>query len=545
MRKNLLFLAMALFAMMGLANAQRPISNFSEDFEDGTLGIMTTIDADGDGHNWMNSSALQVQGDGHNGSARYAYSESWASALKTDRWGLNPDNFLVSPLVAIDETSVFTFYVCLDWYVYPGEHYGVAVSTASNTNPDDFTTIAEWDLNDKGTRDGDQGPWHEHNIDLSQYAGQNIYIAIRHFYCSNIYLIDLDDVSLTSQAGGSCEAPTNLTATASANTINLSWTPSPSAGTYRVFRGETMIANNLSGTTYTDRNLDYSTQYCYTVKTNCDNGNISGPSNQACATTADPCTAPTNVQAIVNGANVIITWNSVSSALSYTLYRDNTMIAENLTATNYIDENVENGHHCYTVVSECIEGSSPASAPACVDIELPCEAPTNFTGELVETQSSISLSWDAADGAVSYNVYRSETGSNYEMIANVAELQYTENVAEYHDYYYQVTAVYADGCESSPATTPEGESFLMFTVGDLGVEESMIKADIFPNPSDDAFNINCKGMTRLTVYGMRGETILDIDLDADSYTISELSAGVYFVRIETAAGCMTQKIVRL
>ena len=448
MRKNLLFLAMALFAIMGLANAQRPISNFSEGFEDGTLGIMTTIDADGDGHNWMNSSALQMQGDGHNGSARYAYSESWASSLKTNRWGLYPDNFLVSPLVAIDETSVFTFYVCSDWYAYVGEHYGVAVSTASNTNPDDFTTIAEWDLNDKGTRDGDQGPWHEHNIDLSQYAGQNVYIAIRHFYCSNIYLIDLDDVSLTSQLG-SCQAPTGLTATATGSSINLSWTASPSAGTYRVFRGETMIANNISATNYTDSGLNYSTQYCYTVKTNCDDGNISNPSNEACATTADPCTAPTNVQAIVNGTNVILTWNPVSSALSYTLYRDNTMIAENLTATNYIDENVEYGHHCYTMVSECIEGTSPASAPTCVDIE------------------------------------------------------------------------------------------------DLGIEESMISATIYPNPSDKAFNIICQGMTKLTVYGMRGETVLDIDLDADSYTISELSAGVYFVRIETAAGCMTQKIVRL
>ena len=375
MKKNLLFLTMALFAMMGLANAQRPISNFSEGFEDGTLGIMTTIDADGDGHNWMNSSALQVQGDGHNGSARYAYSESWSSSL--NRWGLYPDNFLVSPLVAIDETSVFTFYVCLDWYVYPGEHYGVAVSTASNTDPNDFTTIAEWDLDDKGTRDGDQGPWHEHNIDLSQYAGQNIYIAIRHFYCSNIYLIDLDDVSLTSQAGGSCEAP------------------------------------------------------------------------------------------------------------------------------------------------------------------------TNFTGQLVETQSSISLSWDAADGAVSYNVYRSETGSDYEMIANVAELQYTESVAEYHDYYYQVTAVHNDGCESSPATTPEGESFLMFSVGDLNVSENGIEAELYPNPSNGEFNIKCQGMTRLTVYGMRGETVMDIATDTNSYTISDLGAGVYFVRIETATGSMTQKIVRL
>lgn len=540
MRKNLLFLAMALFAIMGLANAQRPISNFSEDFEDGTLGIMTTIDADGDGHNWMNSSSLQAQGDGHNGSARYAYSESWASAL--NRWGLYPDNFLVSPLVAIDETSVFTFYVCLDWYVYPGEHYGVAISTASNTNPDDFTTIAEWDLNDKGTRDGDQGQWHEHNIDLSQYAGQNIYIAIRHFYCSNIYLIDLDDVSLTSQAGGSCEAPTNLTATASANTINLSWTPSPSAGTYRVFRGETMIANNLSGTTYTDRNLDYSTQYCYTVKTNCDNGNISDPSNQACATTAAPCTAPTNVQAIVNDANVIITWNSVSSALSYTLYRDDEMIAKDLTATNYIDEDVENGHHCYTVASECIEGTSPDSSPACVDIERPCEAPTNLH---VSSQNPdiFFFDWNAAEGAQNYYIYRSFTGSDYEFYGSTDLTTYFDNFNESTTIYFQVTADYGY-CESEPATTADGDNYIMVTLED-GVNENDIKTNIYPNPSDDAFNINCKGMTRLTVYGMRGETIMDINLDADNYTISGLSTGVYFVRIETVAGCMTQKIVRL
>lgn len=73
----------------------------------------------------------------------------------------------------------------------------------------------------------------------------------------------------------------------------------------------------------------------------------------------------------------------------------------------------------------------------------------------------------------------------------------------------------------------------------------MISATIYPNPSDNAFNIICQGMTKLTVYGMRGETIMDIDLDADDYTISDLNTGIYFVRIETAAGCMTQKIVRL
>ena len=373
MRKNLLILAMAILATAGLAKAQSPVTTFSEGFEDGTLGVMTTIDADGDGHNWANSSTLLAQGDGHNGSVHYAYSESWSSVTRPP---LNPDNFLVSPQIAVNSTSVFTFFVCSDWYAYVGEHYGVAISTASNTDADDFVTIAEWDLTDKGTRDDDQGPWHEHNIDLSQYAGQNIYVAIRHFYCSNIYRIDVDDISVTSETSG-------------------------------------------------------------------------------------------------------------------------------------------------------------------------CEAPTNFTGELKEAEALISLHWDATDGAASYKVYRSETGENYEMVANVIENQFEENVPECHNFYYQVTAIYADGCESSPATTPEGENFLMFYVGDLNAAENNLDINIYPNPSNGAFNITCQGMNRVTVFGMRGETILDVDTNTYCFIISDLGTGIYFVRIETETGSMTQKIVRL
>ncbi|MDO5341821.1 MAG: choice-of-anchor J domain-containing protein [Bacteroidia bacterium] len=367
MRKNLLLLAIAILTV-GVAKAQ--VTTFSEGFEDGTLGVMTVLDGDFDGINWMNSSTLQAQGDGHNESLRYAYSESWTTVMRP---GLTPDNFLVTPLIAATETSVFTFFVCSDWYAYVGEHYGVAISTKSNTEPTDFTTIAEWTLTDK-SRDNDQGPWHEHNIDLSEYAGQNIYVAIRHFECSNIYRIDVDDISVTTEEGG-------------------------------------------------------------------------------------------------------------------------------------------------------------------------CDAPTNFNGIL--NGSSISLNWDAAEDAASYNVYRSNTGDDYEIVANITENYFEENVTENSTYYYQVTAVYADGCESVPAMTAEGEDFIMFEVGDLGVTENSIGACLYPNPSNGAFNINCQSMTKVTVYGVRGETIMDAIMDADNYVITDLNAGVYFVRIETAKGSMIQKVVKL
>ena len=48
----------------------------------------------------------------------------------------------------------------------------------------------------RGTRD--QGTWYFKTVDLSAYAGQEVYIAIRHFNVSDEYFLDLDDVTLSA-----------------------------------------------------------------------------------------------------------------------------------------------------------------------------------------------------------------------------------------------------------------------------------------------------------------------------------------------------------
>ncbi len=79
-----------------------------------------------------------------------------------------------------------------------------------------------------------------------------------------------------------------------------------------------------------------------------------------------------------------------------------------------------------------------------------------------------------------------------------------------------------------------------------GVEECLeIEFSIFPNPTSDIVNVKCKDMTKVTVFGMRGETIVDVNTNAESFVITDLNVGTYFVRIETAKGSMTQKIVKL
>ncbi len=178
---------------------------FFEEFETGAIPTgWTTIDADGDGHNWTPASVLMA---GYlipaHGGADCITSESYSSSAGP----LTPDNYLVSPRVKITTGSEFSFWACAQDPSYASEHYGVAISTNGNTSASDFTTIAEWTMtakeaagagaymskDGKGTREGN---WYQKTVDLSSYAGQEVYIAIRHFNCTDWFYLNVDDARL-------------------------------------------------------------------------------------------------------------------------------------------------------------------------------------------------------------------------------------------------------------------------------------------------------------------------------------------------------------
>ena len=177
----------------------------SYDFEDGTMQGWTTIDADGDGFNWDLGSHLMSGGfTGHGGSSEIVTSQSY----DFDAGALTPDNYFVSPQVSLGGS--IHFWACAQDASYAQEHFGVAVSTGSNTNAGDFTTIWEETMSAKGTgtsgnltRSGNRtmGTWYEFNIDLSAYAGQTGYVAIRHFNCTDWFYLDVDDISFTTGKG--------------------------------------------------------------------------------------------------------------------------------------------------------------------------------------------------------------------------------------------------------------------------------------------------------------------------------------------------------
>lgn len=166
----------------------------------------TTIDADGDGYTWYVLTANESTDIfGHDGEPGLATSASYASTA------LTPDNYLVSPKMKLDGS--LTFYANAQDASWAAEHFGVAVSTASATDPADFTMVQTWDMTaapELATPVANapagafrsarrvQGNWYQYEVDLSGYAGAEGYVAIRHFDCTDMFRLNVDDITLTT-----------------------------------------------------------------------------------------------------------------------------------------------------------------------------------------------------------------------------------------------------------------------------------------------------------------------------------------------------------
>lgn len=150
------------------------------DFNDGLLH-WTTIDGDGDGFNWEMRRNW--------GNSQNPYSVTSASYDDYTSTVLHPQNYMVTPYKL--DCEEISFIACAQDELTPAEHFGVAVSTTGNTDANDFTIVWETDMTAKAA-----GNWYYYSIDLRDYQGQDIYVAIVHFNCTNQFMLNIDDVML-------------------------------------------------------------------------------------------------------------------------------------------------------------------------------------------------------------------------------------------------------------------------------------------------------------------------------------------------------------
>lgn len=146
-----------------------------------------------------------------------------------------------------------------------------------------------------------------------------------------------------------------------------------------------------------------------------------------------------------------------------------------------------------------------------------------------------SFTWEAPaeSDVLHYEIYRDSR-----FMGTTEELSYTDMTATGSFYYiYSVRPIYEDcfGLMSH---------LVADYINDVD-ENNTIKATIYPNPSQNEFNIVCDNMTRITVYNVMGSKIMDTDVNSSRYSISSLESGVYFINIETTNGSIVKKVVKL
>jgi fibronectin type 3 domain-containing protein len=197
-------------------------------------------------------------------------------------------------------------------------------------------------------------------------------------------------------------APIGLSAMPANSQVALSWSANSLATSYTVLRGtasggETALATDISGTTYTDSTAANGTTYYYEVVANNAFGQ-SPASNEISGTPFDPVppAAPTGLTATAGLTQVSVAWEAATGATTYNIQRGTSSggevtVATGITATSYTDTGLTNGTtYYYLVTASNPFGSSGASNEAAAkpaagvltgSVATPVSGTTNLTGE--------------------------------------------------------------------------------------------------------------------------------------------------------------------
>ena len=178
-----------------------------------------------------------------------------------------------------------------------------------------------------------------------------------------------------------------------------------------------------------------------------------------------PPAAPTVTMTYSDSGKPKLTWNAVSGATSYRVFRSESRgtgysLLGTTTATSYTNTGAAVGKTYYYRVkavnsvgtsghSNIVSGKAKTAAPA---------APSVTAGN--SSTGKPRLTWKAVSGAVSYRIYRSESrGTGYSLLGTTSSTSYVNTgAAAGKTYYYRVKAVNRDGMASGYSNIVSGKA---------------------------------------------------------------------------------------
>ncbi|UOQ48676.1 pectinesterase family protein [Gracilibacillus caseinilyticus] len=255
------------------------------------------------------------------------------------------------------------------------------------------------------------------------------------------------------------EAPEGLDAIVGDTKVQLNWQATEGATSYNVKRSETsggdytMVAEDVTDTSFTDSELINGRSYYYVISSNSENGESPNSEEIEVTPTANPEVppAPEHVTVKARNTQVNISWEAVEHATSYVIKRATNqagpyeIVAEDYTETFYTDSGLTNGTtYYYVIAAKHVGGESLNSEQQEVTPVAALTTPAELKAEAGNEE--ITLNWEAVEGATEYEVKRAEnSGGPFEKVANVSDPSYTDQaLLNGKPYYYIVTAKNGD-----------------------------------------------------------------------------------------------------
>ena len=260
--------------------------------------------------------------------------------------------------------------------------------------------------------------------------------------------------------------------------VSVTWNAVLGATSYKLYRstvsgGEyAQIGDDeISALSYSylDRGLTPETAYFYQLEA-CNFDGCSAPSLPVSVTTQSLAVAPAQPPAPSASAQsdteIEVTWNAVSGATSYNLYRSTVSSGEyaqigddEISALSYLDRGLtpETAYFYQLEACNSVGCSAMRSPEVSVTTQATPVAPTQPSAPSASAQSDteIEVTWSAVLGATSYKLYRSpSSGGTYTQVGgDISALSYLDRgLTPETAYFYQLEACNRGGCSSrSPA----------------------------------------------------------------------------------------------
>src|SRR4051794_1830076 len=168
----------------------------------------------------------------------------------------------------------------------------------------------------------------------------------------------------------------------------------------------------------------------------CGSGSSSSGSSSDSSSGPTPAPAmPTGMVVAPGNNEVTVTWNTVAGVTSYNIYRSTSQGQQGTkvgasSTLSYVDSTALNGvTYYYEVTAANVAGEGPVSAQSTgVTPVMPVVPPGTPTGlSAIAGNMQVAVTWTAATGSTSYNIYRSTSqGSQGTKIGASPTASYTD-----------------------------------------------------------------------------------------------------------------------